>query len=294
MDNKTWLIFGGQTGWIGGMVIKLLKDKEKETSDNVICSKARLQNRADVEHDLDTIKPDYVVNCAGLTGRPNVDWCESHQQEVIRTNVVGTLSLADCCALRNIKMTNYATGCIYQYDEDHPLDSGRGFKEIDPANFTGSFYSYTKDITERLLNHYPNVLTLRLRMPISDDLSERSFITKITKYAKVVNIPNSMTILQELIPISIDMTRKGLTGVFNFTNPGVISHNEILELYKQYIDPDFKYVNFTLEEQAAILKAPRSNNELDVSKLLAHYPDITPVRIAMVGVFERMKVNLNK
>lgn len=289
MDNKTWLIFGGQTGWIGQMVVKLLQ----YTPDNVICSKARLQNRADMEHDLDTIKPDYVVNCAGLTGRPNVDWCESHQQEVIRTNVVGTLSLADCCALRNIKMTNYATGCIYQYDEDHPLDSGRGFKETDPANFTGSFYSYTKDITERLLNHYPNVLTLRLRMPISDDLSERSFITKITQYAKVVNIPNSMTILSELIPISIDMTRKGLTGVFNFTNPGVISHNEILELYKQYIDPDFKYVNFTLEEQAAILKAPRSNNELDVSKLLAHYPDITPVRTAMVGVFERMKINLN-
>ncbi len=31
-------------------------------------------------------------------------------------------------------------------------------------------------------------------MPISDDLAPRNFITKISKYAKVVNVPNSMTV----------------------------------------------------------------------------------------------------
>lgn len=31
---------------------------------------------------------------------------------------------------------------------------------------------------------------LRVRMPISDDLVARNFVTKITKYEKVVNIPN--------------------------------------------------------------------------------------------------------
>jgi hypothetical protein len=37
----------------------------------------------------------------------------------------------------------------------------------------------------QLLEAYPNVLTLRLRMPISDDLNPRNFITKISKYEKV-------------------------------------------------------------------------------------------------------------
>lgn len=51
-------------------------------------------------------------------------------------------------------------------------------------------------------------------------------------------------------------------GVFNFCNPGAISHNEILDLYKQVIDPTFEYSNFTIEEQDKILVAKRSNNTL--------------------------------
>jgi nucleoside-diphosphate-sugar epimerase len=147
--------------------------------------------------------------------------------------VIGTLNLCDVAFMHNIHVTNFATGCIFEYDEKHPLGSGVGFTEDDEPNFGASFYSKTKGIVEKLLRFYPNVLTLRVRMPISDDLSPRSFITKISKYAKVVNVPNSMTVLHDLLPVAIDMTEKGLLGVINFTNPGAISHNEILDLYKK-------------------------------------------------------------
>lgn len=40
---------------------------------------------------------------------------------------------------------------------------------------------------------YPNVLILRLRMPVSDDLHPRNFVTKISKYDRVVDIPNVST-----------------------------------------------------------------------------------------------------
>ena len=91
------------------------------------------------------------------------------------------------------------------------------------------------------MKDYDNVCTLRVCMPISSDLSNpRNFITKISRYNKVVNIPNSMTILDELLPISIEMAKRNLKGIWNFTNPGVVSHNEILEMYRDYIDPNFK------------------------------------------------------
>ena len=93
---------------------------------------------------LDAERPDVVVNCAGKTGRPNVDWCETHQVETIRANVVGTLTLADVCRERGLVLINYATGCIFEYDDAHPLGSGVGSKEEDIPNFTGSFYSKTK------------------------------------------------------------------------------------------------------------------------------------------------------
>lgn len=68
-------------------------------------------------------------------------------------------------------------------------------------------------MTENLLQAFPNVLTLRVRMPIVADLVyPRNFITKIIKYFKVVNIPNSMTVLPELIPLSIEMSKRKLTG----------------------------------------------------------------------------------
>jgi 3,5-epimerase/4-reductase len=52
------------------------------------------------------------------------------------------------------------------------------------------------------------VMVLRVRMPISDDLVARNFITKITKYERVVNIPNSMTVLTEMLPASLVMAEK--------------------------------------------------------------------------------------
>jgi 3,5-epimerase/4-reductase len=44
--------------------------------------------------ELDTIKPTHVLNSAGVTGRPNVDWCEANKAETIRSNVIGTLNIA--------------------------------------------------------------------------------------------------------------------------------------------------------------------------------------------------------
>ena len=83
---------------------------------------------------------------------------------------------------------------------------------------------------------------------------------------------------------------RSITGVFNFTNPGVVSHNEVLELYKTEIDPSFWYANFSEEEQAKILKAGRCNNHLDVAKLVAAVPDIPipDARAALKGVYARM------
>ncbi len=282
-----FLVFGGE-GWIGGKILELLAQNPAYKG-KAAAKSTRLENRDAIKIEIDSFEPDFVINAAGVTGRPNVDWCEDHKQETIRANIIGALNLADICFERSIPMTNFGTGCIYEYDEQHPLGSGKGFKETDEPNFAGSYYSKTKIMLDKLLQDYPNVLNLRLRMPISDDLHARNFITKITHYKKVVNVPNSMSVLHELLPLAIEMTIRGLKGVYNFVNPGTISHNQILDVYKQYIDPNFTYENFSLEEQAKILKAGRSNNELDASKLLEQFPDIQPISTAIIGVFERMQ-----
>jgi len=287
--SELFLVFGA-TGFLGPRFVALLEQSGRK----YVLAKTRIQNKESVEKELDEVKPTHVVNIAGLTGRPNVDWCETNKEDTILVNVVGTLGLVDSCWRRGIHITNFATGCIYSYDEKHPINSGIGFTEEDPPNFQGSFYSLTKGMVEKLLVNYSNLLQLRVRMPLSDDLNPRNFITKISKYERVVNIPNSMTVLHDMLPISIDMAVKKRTGIYNFTNPGTVSHNQVLDLYKKYIDPNFTYKNFTEEEQAKVIKAGRSNNLLDTTKLEREYPDIPRMPEACEALFQRMKANLEK
>ncbi|KAK4241164.1 hypothetical protein C8A03DRAFT_41350 [Achaetomium macrosporum] len=282
-----FLIWGGD-GWIAGHLKTLLEKQGKDVHTTTV----RMEDREAVLGELIRIQPTHVLNAAGCTGRPNVDWCEDHKEATIRSNVIGTLNLADCCFLRRIHCTVFATGCIYQYDEAHPL-GGPGFLESDPANFAGSFYSVTKAHVEEIIKHYNNCLILRLRMPVSDDLHPRSFVTKITKYEHVVDIPNSHTILTDLLPAAVLLAEHGEVGVYNFTNPGAISHNEVLTLFRDVVRPSLTWKNFSVEEQAKVIKAGRSNCKLDTTKLVVKLKEygygIPEIHEAYRRCFERMK-----
>lgn len=172
--ENVYLIYGGLTGWIGGKLIELLTAQGKK----FVVAETRTYNRESVLAEIERVKPTHILNAAGVTGRPNVDWCEDHKQETIRTNVIGCLMMADICAEKNIHHLLYATGCIFEYDNEHVI-GGKGFTEEDSPNFHGSYYSHTKAMVEDLLKEFPTTCTLRVRMPISDDLSHRNFVTKV-------------------------------------------------------------------------------------------------------------------
>lgn len=302
--DARWLVFGSR-GWIGGMVVEMLTN----TGATFKAAESRMENRESVEAEIKEFKATHILNLAGVTGRPNVDWCESHKEDTVRANVIGCLTLCDVAFKNNVHVTNMATGCIYHYDEARPqgtydeskndwLDGGV-FEETDEPNFKGSWYSRTKGYVDRILLHsYDNVMTLRLRMPISDDLSPRNFVTKISRYERVVNIPNSMSVLYDLVPLMMGMANAKKTGLFNFTNPGVISHNQVLDLYTKYVDPEFTYKNFTLEEHDKVVIAKRSNNELSTKKLQAVATELEiplpDIKTSVAESMKRMKENLAK
>lgn len=101
-----FLIFG-RTGWIGGLVGQYLKQQGAKFE----FANCRLEDRAAVISEIERVgwlldlsngmhaarscmiadcvlmdvqvKPTHVLNAAGLTGRPNVDWCETHRVGVL-------------------------------------------------------------------------------------------------------------------------------------------------------------------------------------------------------------------
>ncbi len=111
-----FLVWGGN-GWIASQLVHLLR----QLNQTVHTTTVRMENRESVQAELSRIKPTHVLNCAGVTGRPNVDWCEGNKEATIRSNVIGTLNLADCCYQRGIHCTIYATGCEYIYVMSHIL-----------------------------------------------------------------------------------------------------------------------------------------------------------------------------
>jgi 3,5-epimerase/4-reductase len=139
-----FLIWGGE-GWVAGHLKDLLEKQGKE----VFTTTVRMENREAVEAEIDKVKPTHILNAAGCTGRPNVDWCEDNKEATVRSNVIGTLNLTDVAFQKGVHITVFATGCIYQYDDKHPW-GGPGYKEEDKANFAGSFYSETKAHVEEV------------------------------------------------------------------------------------------------------------------------------------------------
>jgi hypothetical protein len=222
-----------------------------------------------------------------------IDYLEKSGKLVdnIRDNLYSPISLAILCKEKGIHFTYLGTGCIFEYDNDHPFGQEMdGFTEESRPNFFGSSYSIVKGFTDQLMHLFEDsVLNVRIRMPITDENIERNFITKITTYKKICSIPNSMTVLNELIPVMIDLATKWKTGTVNLTNPGLISHNEILEMYRDIVNPDFKWENFSVEEQDKILLSKRSNNFLDTDKLQKMYPDIKNIHIAVRNMLILMK-----
>ena len=127
-----------------------------------------------------------------------------------------------------------------------------------------------------MMTLFDNVLNLRIRMPITGEVHPRNFITKITRYEYICSIHNSMSVLPDLLPLILILMEKRTTGTLNFTNPGTISHNAILRMYQDIVDPSFTWKNFTNEEQKKVLQSERSNNYLDTSKLQLLFPYIDP------------------
>jgi 3,5-epimerase/4-reductase len=273
----------GSNGWIGEKFVKLMNNM------NIKYYVGNCRGDSiDLENEINTINPTHVLSVIGRTHGiidnkvcPTIDYLENNGKliENVRDNLFAPVQMALLCDRKNIHFTYLGTGCIFEYENDYL------FKENDLPNFFGSSYSVVKGFTDRLMHLFPSsVLNLRIRMPITDENSDRNFITKIISYEKICSIPNSMTVLNELLPIAIDMMVRYNIGTINLTNPGVISHNEILDMYKEIVDPEFTWKNFTIEEQDAILQSKRSNNHLDTTKLETLYPDVKNIKDAVKNI----------
>ena len=256
----------GSTGFIGSH----LKPALEGAGYKVYAPRIEIRNHTEIEEAVYKIRPDVIINATGITGKPNVDWCETHPSETFSVNVAGSINIATVAEEFGVYMVQMASGCVYDgYKKG-------GYTEEDEPNYFGSLYSRSRVYSEKILKEFPNVLQLRVRIPITGKPHRKNLIDKLLKYPKMINVENSCTVIEDFIPSAIELMKRKETGIFNMTNIGAMDHKSIMTLYKKIVDSKFEIQLMPKKEQEELCKR-RANCIMNTDKrekLGVHMPPL--------------------
>ncbi len=260
---------------------------------------------------LREVKPEFVINCAGFTGKPNVDACENAKADTLAGNTLLPQTIAHACAVAGIPWGHVSSGCIYsgakiaeagqvrvEKDLTQPElkalatenpSAIHGFTETDEPNFSFrsppcSFYSGTKALAEEAIVGAGQSFVWRLRIPFDEFDSGRNYLSKVQRYAKVYDNVNSLSHRGDFAAACLDLwERRAPFGTYNVTNPGFVTTRLVIEMIRRILKPKRAFEFWASDEEfyQVAAKTPRSNCVLDVSKLLATGVKLRPVEEAL-------------
>ena len=244
-------------------------------------------------------KPAFLINCAGYTGKPNVDACELDKAGTLLGNALLPQTIAHACQAAGIPWGHVSSGCIYsgakiseggqvRVERDmtlprlHELAEKKspsviGFTETDVPNFTFrqppcSFYSGSKALGEEAIAGIGQSYIWRLRIPFDEVDNARNYLSKVQRYAKVYENVNSISHRRDFASLCLDLwERRAPFGIYNVTNSGYVTTRHVVALIEKYLKPNRKFEFWANDEEfyQIAAKTPRSNCVMDVSKLQA-------------------------
>lgn len=277
------LLLGGN-GYVGNAIQKNLNARDLPL---VVVSRntADYSQLAVLVKMLHELRPDFLINAAGYTGKPNVDACEVHRTECLAGNAVLPGTIREACEQTQTAWGHVSSGCIFTGSKE----DGAGFTENDAPNFSFrqnncSFYSGTKALGEELLEGAEQCFVWRLRIPFNEVDSPRNYISKMMRYDRLLMATNSLSQLDEFANACVDSWLKRIPfGTYNLTNPGSVTTKDVIRLILKHRLSEKSFQFFESDEQFMQLaaKAPRSNCVLDSSKAIAAGLQLAPIEDAL-------------
>jgi len=274
----------GGSGYVGHAYQALFKRKGMAFR-NLRRSELDYSDAATLQDALERDRPEFLINAAGYTGKPNVDACELHKAECLQGNAVLPGIIAQACEGAGVPWGHVSSGCIYSGDGP----GKEGFTELDPPNFTFrsnhcSFYSGTKALGEEVLAGHPDLFVWRLRIPFDGVDNPRNYLSKLMRYNRLLEATNSISELDEFVAAAFECwTRRVPFGTYNVTNPGRVTTREVVELIRRSGVCTKRFDFFASEQEfmSTAAKTPRSNCVLDPSKLASAGIRLTEVHDAI-------------
>lgn len=270
------LIFGA--GYVGNRC-------KNAWGDDAELSTVHVSTKQDALAEIQRVQPDAVLNAVGVTGVPNVDWCDSHQTETIVGNVVVPILIAQACQEAGVYLLHMGSGCIFYGDAPH---ADKMWREDDFGNPLPT-YSRSKWAADLALSTLPNVGIARIRMPIDHEPGARNLINKLAAYPKVIDVENSVTILDDMVSVFRQLMEKKAPGIFHVTNPGVMKHRELMALYEELVDPSHtnEWISNDDLTKLGLATKGRSNNVMSSTRLAEYGITMREVHEALRDTMEK-------
>ncbi|WP_417737615.1 SDR family oxidoreductase [Rosistilla oblonga] len=274
------IVLIGATGYVGAEFARQIETRGYRLT-TVGRSSCDIYSVDSLTKVLGEASSDVVINCAGYTGKPNVDACELDKTNCLAGNAVLPGVIQKACESLGIPWGHVSSGCIFTGTRD----DGTGFTESDAANFSFrqnncSWYSGTKALGEEVLSDAQQCYVWRLRIPFSNIDSPRNYLSKVQRYENLLEAENSLSNLPEYVTACLDcFTKRVPYGIYNLTNPGSVTTSQVVAMIKEagISTKEFRFFNSEDEFMRLAAKTPRSNCVLDSSKALAVGLRLTPI-----------------
>ena len=266
-------------------------------------------------------KPEFLINAAGYTGKPNVDACENAKAETLAGNTLLPQAIAHACLVTSTPWGHVSSGCIFsgakirqgglvrvEKDLSQPAlkelatedpSAVDGYTESDPPNFSFrdppcSFYSGTKALGEEAIFGVGQNYIWRLRIPFDEFDNPRNYLTKVQRYPKVYDNVNSISHRADFVRACLELWQKRAPfGIYNITNPGFVTTRQVVKQIEKILKPNRSFEFWANDEEfyRVAAKTPRSNCVLDVSKLTAAGVKMRPVEEALESSLKHWKAS---
>jgi dTDP-4-dehydrorhamnose reductase len=108
-------------------------------------------------------------------------------------------------------------------------------------------------------------------------------VTKLAGYREVIDVENSVTIVDDLVRVVQALVEQRASGIFHATNPGTMRHRDLLQMYREIVDPSCQYTLIREDELVArgLATHARSNCILASPRLAALGITMRPVDVAL-------------
>ena len=281
------IVLIGSTGYVGKS-FKALLDSKGVDYQTLSGREIVASPKEKFASNLRDLSASFIINCAGYTGKPNVDACELDKGNCLDGNAVLPGVMREVCSDLGIGWGHVSSGCVFAGERP----GGGGWREDDAPNFCFrkppcSFYSGTKALGEEVLgwreeargeDEWPAWIqesetqgyVWRLRIPFNEVDNPRNYLTKVQRYDTLLEARNSLSQLEDFVAACWTCVEKKVPyGIYNVTNPGSVVTSEVVEMIKKLgvNEKDFKFFEDEDDFMSKAAKTPRSNCVLDTSKL---------------------------